>query len=221
MSVYLLASKWFQFDKKNNSITFKFFGITNIHYLPKGYVFCAELYLILSDDQTNANLTKVECYLPEEVNSSNEKKQADLDCKIIDLDEDKEYKSFEIHNSEQIAGIPEDKTLLDPDKTAETISNGQQLLDYSDEENKYTYPAYFSASEDAEFTLHLTYQPYHKLQYIIPKSKPHNIYITCQIDHPIYSFIFIEQQVIRKGWKYSLLPLLLVATLFGLVKDYP
>jgi hypothetical protein len=54
--------------------------------------------LILSDDQTNANLTKVECYLPEEVNSSNEKKQADLDCKIIDLDEDKEYKSFEINN---------------------------------------------------------------------------------------------------------------------------
>ena len=77
--------------------------------------------MILSDDQTNANLTKVEFYLPEEVNSSNEKKQADLDCKIIDLDEDKEYKSFEIH---QIAGIPEDKNLLDPDKTAEAISNG-------------------------------------------------------------------------------------------------
>ena len=52
--------------------------------------------------------------------------------RIIDLDEDKGYKSFETHDSEQIAGIPEDKTLLD--KTAEAISNGQ-LLDYSDEEN--------------------------------------------------------------------------------------
>ena len=62
--------------------------------------------------------------------------------RIIDLDKDKEYKSFEI---QQIAGIPEDKTLSD--KTAETISNGQQLLDYSDEDNKYTYPAYFSAYE--------------------------------------------------------------------------
>ena len=41
--------------------------------------------------------------------------------RIIDLDEDKEYKSFEIH---QIAGIPEDKTLLDPEKTSEAISNG-------------------------------------------------------------------------------------------------
>ena len=65
--------------------------------------------------------------------------------RIIDLDEDKEYKSFEAHDSEQIAGIPEDKTLLD--KTAEAISNGQQLLDYSDEDNKYTYQAYFSAYE--------------------------------------------------------------------------
>ena len=62
--------------------------------------------------------------------------------RIIDLDEDKEYKSFEI---QQIAGIPEDNTLLNPDQTTKAISNGQQLLDYSDEENKYTYPAYFSA----------------------------------------------------------------------------
>ena len=46
--------------------------------------------------------------------------------RIIDLDEDKEHKSFEI---KQIAGIPEDKTLLDPDKTTKAISNGQQLLD--------------------------------------------------------------------------------------------
>ena len=73
------------------------------------------------------------------------KKQADFYCKVIDLDEDKEYKSFETHDSEQIAGIPEDKTLSD--KTAEAISNGQQLLDYSDEDNKYTYQTYFSAYE--------------------------------------------------------------------------
>ena len=33
--------------------------------------------------------------------------------RIIDLDEDKEYKSFETHDSEQIAGIPEDRTLFD------------------------------------------------------------------------------------------------------------
>ena len=43
------------------------------------YVFWAQLYLILYDDQTDANLTIGECYLPEEVNTSNEKKQVDLD----------------------------------------------------------------------------------------------------------------------------------------------
>ena len=37
--------------------------------------------------------------------------------RIIDLDEDKEHKSFEI---QQIAGIPEDKDLLESDKTTET-----------------------------------------------------------------------------------------------------
>ena len=53
--------------------------------------------------------------------------------------------------------------------------------------------------EDAKFTLHLTYPPYHKLQCILTKSKPDHIYITCQIDHPMHSFIFIGQQVIRKS----------------------
>ena len=79
MSVYLSASKWFPVWQKNNSITFKFFGITTIHYLPEGHIFCVELYLILSDDQTDASLTIGECY----------------------------------YDSEQIAGIPEDKTLSD------------------------------------------------------------------------------------------------------------
>ena len=79
MSVYLSASKWFPVWQKNNSITFKFFGITTIHYLPEGYIFCVELYLILSDDQTDANLTMGEYYLPVEVNSSIEQKQPDLD----------------------------------------------------------------------------------------------------------------------------------------------
>jgi hypothetical protein len=54
-------------------------SITTIHYIPEGYIFCVKLYLILSDDQTDANLTIEECYLPEEVNTSNEQKQPDLE----------------------------------------------------------------------------------------------------------------------------------------------
>ena len=54
--------------------------------------------------------------------------------------------------------------------------------------------------EEVEFTLHLTYPPYHKLQCVLTKCNPGHIYITCQIYYPIHSFIFIEQQVIRKGF---------------------
>ena len=67
-------------------------------------------------------------------------------------------------------------------------------------ENKYTYPSYFLAYENVEFTLLLTHPPYHKLQCILTKCKIGHFYITCQIDHLIHSFIFIEQQVIRKGF---------------------
>ena len=54
-----------------------------------------------------------------------------------------------------------------------------------------------------------TQDSHHKLQCALPKSKPDNIYITCLIDHPIHSPIFIEQQIIRKGWKYSLLRIIM------------
>ena len=57
------------------------------------------------------------------------------------------------------------------------------------EEGKFTIRGYLNKEEDAEFT---TFPLYHKLQCTLHKSKPDNIYITCLIDHPIHSFIFIE-----------------------------
>ena len=50
------------------------------------------------------------------MNTTDEQKQVDLECKKVHLDQDKEFKSFEIHDSEKIAGIPEEITLLEPDK---------------------------------------------------------------------------------------------------------
>ena len=44
------------------------------------------------------------------------KKQVDIEWFKVHLDQDKEYKSFKIHDSEKIAGIPEEITLLEPDK---------------------------------------------------------------------------------------------------------
>ena len=59
------------------------------------------------------------------------------------------------------------------------------------EEGKFTIREYLNKEENVEFTLHSKFPPYHKLQCALPKSKPDNIYITCLIDHPIHSYIFI------------------------------
>ena len=50
------------------------------------------------------------------MNTTDEQKQVDLEFKKAHLDQDKEYKSFEIHASEKIAGILEEITLLEQNK---------------------------------------------------------------------------------------------------------
>ena len=49
------------------------------------------------------------------MNTTDEQKQVDLECKKGHLDQDKEFKSFEIHDSQKMAGIPEEITLLELD----------------------------------------------------------------------------------------------------------
>lgn len=50
------------------------------------------------------------------MNTTNEQKQVDFKCKKVHLGQDKESKSFEIHDSEKIAGIPEEITLFEQHK---------------------------------------------------------------------------------------------------------
>ena len=50
------------------------------------------------------------------MNTTDEQKQVDLEFKKVHLEQDKEYKSFEINATEKIAGIPEEITLLEPNK---------------------------------------------------------------------------------------------------------
>ena len=117
------------------------------------------------------------------------------------------------------------------------------MLDYLEKANRNIYPAYFSAyemnatatekgnftiigylnkdnEEYTEFTLHLTFPPFHKMRYILPKSKTDHIYITCQLDSSTPSFIFIEQPVIRNRLvEVFAVPLFLDGKyLFGLLK---
>ena len=69
--------------------------------------------------------------------------QPDFNSEIEDFDKTKEYESFELYNSEDIAGIPEYEILINPVKTEEAIKNGT-LFDYSLEENKNKLPIFFT-----------------------------------------------------------------------------
>ena len=73
------------------------------------------------------------------------------------------------------------------------------MNDNATEEGKYTIIGNLNKENEeyVEFTLHLTLPPFHKIQCILPKSNTYHIYISCQLDSPTPSFIFIGQQVIR------------------------
>ncbi|MBR4634369.1 hypothetical protein IKO50_05520 [bacterium] len=105
-------------------------------------------------------LSEATCTIGQAVEPEGKQTQANLSCKIPDLDETKTYKSFELYNSEFIVDISDDdEVLLNPVKNQEAIKNGA-LLDYSLEENKNKLTLYFTvesingtASEKGEFTI--------------------------------------------------------------------
>ena len=132
---------WFYYIKKpiNHFITFNFFGIST-QKLYLGYYLLFNVYLILLDGTRDTKLSKAICSLDKE--EPTKQAQADFDYNITGLDNDKQYQSFEINDSEEIVGIPENKTLLDPVKTEQAI-NSSELLDYSLEVNKEKLPIYF------------------------------------------------------------------------------
>lgn len=58
------------------------------------------------------NYQKKYAYMKKAQISDDSQTQAEFNCIIKDLDENQEYNSFEIFDSENIAGIPHDKILL-------------------------------------------------------------------------------------------------------------
>ena len=89
-------------------------------------------------------LSEATCTIGQAVEPEGKQTQANLSCKIPDLDETKTYKSFELYNSEFIVDISDDdEVLLNPVKNQEAIKNGA-LLDYSLEENKNKLTLYFT-----------------------------------------------------------------------------
>ena len=209
----------FYFNPSAHFITFNFFGITT-QKIVNGYEFYFELYLILEDGTKDTELTKALCSLDKDVDPTNKQAQADFNCSISNLNENQKYLSFEIYGSEEIAGIPEDKTLLDPIKTEQAIKDGK-LLDYSLDENKEKLPIFFQTESivgnynekgefkilgsveekietDMEFTIELIYPENHMASCKLLKSDPGQVEIVCTMEKIFYGeFVMIEQQILQ------------------------
>ena len=110
----------FVFNPTSHFITFNFYGITTQPIIAS-YQFIIELYLILSGGVMDTILSEATCTLDQAVDPDGKQAQADFSCKIPDLDETKTYESFELYDSEDIVGIPDDEVLLNPVKTQEAI----------------------------------------------------------------------------------------------------
>ena len=212
----------FIFNRTSHFISFNFFGITT-RSIKASYKIILQLYLILSGGNRDTTLSTATCTIGQAVDPNGGQAQADFDCEIEDLDKTKEYESFELYDSKDIAGIPEDKILINPVKTKKAIKNGK-LLDYSLEENKNKLSIYFTVesingtvsekgefiivgtvnqeiTEENKFNLKLAYPWKYMTKCIIPKAPAGKVEIVCQLHNSFSGHIMIAQQVIRKGSK--------------------
>ena len=214
----------FIYSPRDDAITFNFIGLST-EKLEKGTEIIIYLYLILGHGERDTTLSEATCTLEQGVDPAGGQAQADFKCTIGGLDETKEYESVEISDSESIAGIPEDKTLLDPIKTRDAIELGQ-LLDYSLEENKSKLPVIFNTESingekcvedaefkivgsadkeietDLEFIIYLTYPSDNFAKCSISKAGPGKMEINCIMAHEVSGeSIMFEQQVLRNGLK--------------------
>ena len=171
---------------------------------------------------------KAICKLEDDVKLSEGKSaQADFKCTIEDLELDKEYYSLRFNSSDDVSGVPDDETLLDPVLTKNSIEK-KQILDYSIEENKSpeNIPATFipdsiekaACDKDGIFLIKgsLSEKIDNELSFKIPLTFPDGITadctlerkeagpnsISCQVDRNINNTkIVFEQIIIKDGSK--------------------
>ena len=208
-----------KFEISNNKITFKFFGLTT-QPIQKGFKITLFLHLMLENGKLDPTLSQATCTLGEEVNPQDGQAQADFNCELDGFDSTKTYKSFVLCHTDYVSGIPEEKILLDPVKTAEAIEKGL-LLDFSVEENKSKVPIIFtpssieesSCSEDGVFKITGTTNTEikTKIQFDLPATYPEEYKtkciidtdgteLKCVIDNKLESKdLMFEQQILRNG----------------------
>jgi hypothetical protein len=198
---------------------FKFFGLTT-KAIKKGFQFPLFLHLMLENGDLDPTLSQATCTLGEDVNPQDGQAQADFNCELDEFDSTKTYKSFELSHTDYVAGVPEDKTLLDPVKTAEAIEKGL-LLDFSVEENKSKVPIIFTpssieestCSQDGVFKITGTTNTEIKtqIQFDLPALYPEEFMTKCTLDTDGTELkcvidnklegkdLMFEQQILRNG----------------------
>ena len=214
----------FEFKKESKEITFDFFGLTT-QKIETGARITLLVNLMLEGGKLDPMLSEAKCNVKEGIEPSGDKGkvQAEYTCTIANLDDTKEFISLELSSSEDIAGIPEDKILLDPVKTEKAIKQGL-ILDFSLEENKNKLPIMFTPSsidgskcyEKGELTIvgQIDGEIESTLNFNIPVTYPEDSMTKCSIDktekgeaeiscvignETLQQNIIFEQQILRNG----------------------
>ena len=221
----------FKHHKNDGKIDFKFFGLTTKNMEKNNSVIIIYVYLLENGKNLNKTLIKATCNLDEDVKldeSKGEQAQADYTCNIAGLDISKNYSSFEFNKSDLIVSIPENKTLLDPNKTDELIIKGL-ISNYSDPNYKTELPSMFipvsketinaeKCSENGEFIIvgkldkNITGPKEFKIPIYYPEPILTNcslntttngsVELKCKTDKPLVrKGIMMEQQILRIGEK--------------------
>ena len=121
------------FNFNTNKITFNFFGLTTSPInagdnLIKLFVF------LIAGAQKYSHKVPASCSLKDSVDMSGKRQAlAKFDCVITELVEGTTYSSFELVSSDDLAGIPDDETLLDIAKTDAAIKRGDLTIPSEDD----------------------------------------------------------------------------------------
>ena len=179
-----------KFTFASGTITFMFYGLSTESY-SAGTEITMLVNLIKITGETEEDTTEVKCSLESDISTSEgQSTQGDFKCTLSGLEE--EYYSLRLNSSDNIAGIPDDETLLNPVLTAEAIERGE-LKDYSLSENKGQdkIPSTFKSQAvkeekcktEGKLTIEgkLSKEVKNELKFDLPLTYPEGITLSCSL----------------------------------------
>jgi len=195
-------------------ITFNFLALTT-QPIEAGNIVILFVNLI-GPEGTNPDTTEVTCTLPDAVTlaSGQVSVQAAYKCTISGIDNIGQYTSLRLNRSDDITGIPEDETLLNPVLTDQAIKNGEIKNCTADASVPPTFvnPTIEQANclTDGKFIIKgsLSEEKSIAAKFTIPLTYPEGTSITCTYeeesinciaDNTLEGTIVIEQTIITSG----------------------